>query len=90
MSDGEWALPSETAVYDSMTIEEGVAGVSKVDKVLNAKNLKQIVNSDGFLTSLDSSKLTGIINIENLPQGALERILIVSSKEERLTLLETA
>lgn len=88
-SDGEWALPSETTVYDSMTIEEGVAGVSKVDRVLNAKNLKQIVNSDGFLTSLDSSKLTGIINIENLPQGALERILIVSSKEERLTLLDT-
>lgn len=88
-SDGEWALPSETAVYDSMTLEEGVAGVSKVDKVLSAKNLKQIVNSDGFLTSLDSSKLTGVINIENLPQGALERILIVSSKEERLTLLDT-
>ena len=88
-SDGEWALPSETAVYDSMTIEEGIAGVSEVDKVLNAKNLKQIVNSDGFLTSLDTSKLTGIINIENLPQGALERILIVSSKEERLTLLDT-
>lgn len=88
-SDGEWALPSETAVYDSMTLEEGVAGVSKVDRVINAKNLKQIVNSDGFLTSLDSSKLTGVINIENLPQGALERILIVSSKEERLTLLDT-
>ena len=88
-SDGEWALPSETAVYDSMTLEEGIEGVSEVDKVLNAKNLKQIVNSDGFLTSLDSSKLTGVINIENLPQGALERILIVSSKEERLTLLDT-
>jgi phage-related tail fiber protein len=42
------------------------------------------VNAD--ITSLDASKLTGTIDIERLPQGALERLIVVADDTARLAL----
>lgn len=42
---------------------------------------------DGYgITSVEASKLTGTIDIERLPHGALERLVIVSTDTERLAL----
>ena len=38
------------------------------------------------ITSLDASKLTGTIALDRLPQGALERLVIVADDTERLAL----
>ena len=42
------------------------------------------VSSD--ITSLDASKLTGTISIDRLPQGALERLVVVADDTARLAL----
>lgn len=38
------------------------------------------------IISLDASKLTGIIDIERIPRGALERLILVETDDERLEL----
>jgi hypothetical protein len=38
------------------------------------------------ITSLDASKLTGTISIDQLPHGALERLVIVATEADRLAL----
>ena len=38
------------------------------------------------ITSLDVSKLSGVISIDNLPQGALERCVVVADDNARLAL----
>ena len=45
---------------------------------------------DGYgITSVEASKLTGTIDIERLPHGALERLVIVSTDVERFALTTT-
>lgn len=43
-------------------------------------------HADADITSLNASKLTGTIDIARLPQGALERLVIVADDAERLKL----
>lgn len=43
-------------------------------------------HSNDDITSLDASKLTGTISIDRLPSGALERLVVVSTDEDRLAL----
>lgn len=45
-SDGTWSVPGDSALYDSMTSEEGINGVLEVDRVINAKNLKAIIEDE--------------------------------------------
>lgn len=47
---------------------------------------KSHTHASGDITSLDASKLTGTIDIARLPQGALERCVVVEDDEARLAL----
>ena len=52
-------------------------------------NVSELTNDSGFLTAssnLDSSKLTGTIDIARLPKGALERLVTVSNQTARFAL----
>ena len=51
--------------------------------------VSELTNDSGYLTSassLDSSKLTGTIDIARLPKGALERLVTVANQTARFTL----
>lgn len=43
-------------------------------------------HDSGDITSLDASKITGIISIDHLPQGALERLIPVPNDQARFAL----
>lgn len=78
-SDGTWAAPGESSVYNTMDVAEGTAGTSTTDRVINAKNLKEIIssqvptkvseldNDSNFLTSAELSTHTDDTNIHVTP-----------------------
>jgi hypothetical protein len=45
-SDGTWSIPGDSPLYEPMTQEEGIEGVSEVNKVLSAKTLKAVVEDE--------------------------------------------
>ena len=47
---------------------------------------KTHTHTSADITSLDASKLTGTISIDRLPTGALERLVVVATDEDRLAL----
>ena len=47
---------------------------------------KSHTHSSSDITSLDASKLTGTISIDRLPQGALERLVVVETDDDRFAL----
>lgn len=52
-------------------------------------NVSELTNDSGYLTAssnLDSSKLTGTIDIARLPKGALERLVTVADQTARFAL----
>ena len=52
-------------------------------------NVSELTNDSGYLTAssnLDSSKLTGTIDIARLPKGALERLVTVANQTARFAL----
>ena len=52
----------------------------------NSKANAKHTHTSTDITSLEANKITGIINIENLPQGALERCIPVENDTERFKL----
>lgn len=52
----------------------------------NSKANGKHTHTSADITSLEASKITGTINIENLPQGALERCIPVQNDTERFSL----
>lgn len=59
---------------------------SEMNTKLAGKANASHTHESGDITSLDASKLTGTINIERLPAGALERCVIVADDAARLKL----
>lgn len=59
---------------------------SEMNTKLAGKANASHTHGSGDITSLDASKLTGTINIERLPAGALERCVIVADDAARLKL----
>lgn len=47
------------------------------------------LKSGEAITALDAAKLTGTIDVERLPQAALERLMVVANKEARLALTKS-
>lgn len=45
-SDGAWSVPGDSPLYESMSQEEGIEGVSEVDRVINAKTLKAVIEEN--------------------------------------------
>lgn len=52
----------------------------------NSKANGKHTHTSADITSLEASKITGTINIENLPQGSLERCVLVQNDTERFSL----
>lgn len=59
---------------------------SEMNTKLAGKANSSHTHGSGDITSLDASKLTGTINIDRLPAGALERCMIVADDAARLKL----
>lgn len=59
---------------------------SEINSKLSGKANSSHSHGNGDITSLDASKLTGTINIDRLPAGALERCVIVDTESDRLKL----
>lgn len=59
---------------------------TEIDEKLEGKSNIQHTHTDSDIESLDASKLTGIIDIERLPQGALDRIVKVADDVARFKL----
>ena len=78
-SDGTWVAPGESSVYNTMDVAEGTAGTSTTDRVINAKNLKEIIssqvptkvseldNDSNFLTNSELSAHTDDTDIHVTP-----------------------
>ena len=45
-SDGTWSTPGDSPLYETMSQEEGIEGVSEVDRVINAKTLKAVIEEN--------------------------------------------
>ena len=81
-SDGTWAAPGESSVYNTMDVAEGTAGTSTTDRVINAKNLKEIISSqvptkvselDNDSNFLTSSELTSHTSNKNIHVTSTEK-----------------
>lgn len=60
---------------------------TEMNTKLNGKANSSHTHGNGDITSLDASKITsGIINIDRLPQGALERLTVVADDTARFKL----
>lgn len=78
------ALDSKSAV--GHTHDDRYYTESEMNTKLAGKANSSHTHGSGDITSLDASKLTGTINIERLPAGALERCVIVADDAARLKL----
>lgn len=78
------ALDSKSAV--GHTHDDRYYTESEMNTKLAGKANSSHTHGSGDITSLDASKLTGTINIERLPAGALERCVIVADDTARLKL----
>lgn len=78
------ALDNKSAV--GHTHDDRYYTESEMNTKLAGKANSSHTHGSGDITSLDASKLTGTINIERLPAGALERCVIVADDAARLKL----
>ena len=67
------------------TASSSTAGIMKLGASGGAATYSH-THASGDISSLDASKLTGTIDIERLPAGALERLVTVASASARLLL----
>lgn len=80
-----WAKASTKPTYTAS--EVGAYTKTEIDTKLNGKANSSHTHGNGDITSLDASKITsGIINIDRLPQGALERLTVVADDTARFKL----
>lgn len=76
----------------TISLNGDVTGSTSFNGSSNATITTTVANdshthSNSTITSVDASKITsGIINIERLPKGALERLVIVANKSARFAL----
>ena len=69
---------------DYFATQEGLNGV--VADMNTAKQDITNLKSGEAITALAANKLTGIVPVENLPHGALERLVVVTNDTERFAL----
>lgn len=89
---GNASSSSKWATARTITLTGGATGSVSIDGSEN-KNLEVTVTNDGHrhsnstIDSLDASKITsGTISISRLPQGALERLVVVADDTARFKL----
>ena len=75
---------SDTVDVNGKTLTEAINGLNTS---INGKANSVHTHGNGDITSLDASKITsGTIDIDRLPQGALERLTVVSDDTARFKL----
>lgn len=85
------ASAAKLTAAKTISLTGDVTGSVSTDFSNNASIATTVVNdshthSNATITSLDASKLTGTIAIERLPQGALERLVVVADDTARFAL----
>lgn len=73
-----------TASADELNYTKGVT--SSIQEQLDGKAASAHTHGDDEITDVAASKITGVIGIEHLPQGALERLVKVANDEARFAL----
>ena len=63
-----------------------IANITNLQTTLDGKAATDHTHISDDIESLDASKLTGIISIDRLPSGALERCIVVADDTARLAL----
>ena len=84
-------IPSQDTKYSVATSSALGLVKSGGDVTINAEGIMSVGNDththgNSTITSIDASKITGKISIDNLPEGALERLVVVADEEERFGL----
>lgn len=81
------AQPSGSYASASHTHDDRYYTESEINTKLNGKANSSHTHGNGDITSLDAGKITsGTISIDRLPQGALERLIIVADDTARFNL----
>lgn len=81
------AQPSGNYASASHTHDDRYYTESEINTKLNGKANSSHTHGNGDITSLDAGKITsGTISIDRLPQGALERLIIVADDTARFKL----
>lgn len=90
--DGTWA-DVEKATLGGLGITVTADEINKLDGVTNnvqnqldGKANAKHTHDDEDITSVSASKITGTIDIKNLPQGALDRLVRVTDDDARFAL----
>ena len=93
VADAEKAVLSATklATARAITLAGDATGTTSFDGTKDVTMTVEVKDdshkhSNESITSLDASKLTGTIDIARLPQGALERCIVVANDEARFAL----
>lgn len=73
-----------TASAEELNYTKGVT--SSIQEQLDGKALKEHKHGDADITDVAASKITGIIDLQNLPAGALERLVPVTNDAARFAL----
>ena len=98
--DGTWATPINTTYEAASPDTLGLAKLytstgsntdgsmtqDAITVALNSKSTTTHTHNSGDIVSLDASKLTGIISLDRLPAGALERFVVVENDTARFAL----
>lgn len=81
----DWAKAATKPTYTAS--EVGAYTKTEIDTKLNDKANSSHTHGNGDITSLDASKITsGTIDIDRLPQGALDRLIKVADDTARFKL----
>ena len=81
----DWAKAENKPIYTAS--EVGAYTKEETDTKLNDKANSSHTHGNGDITSLDAGKITsGTIDIDRLPQGALDRLVKVADDTERFKL----
>lgn len=81
------AQPAGSYAATSHTHDDRYYTESEINTKLNGKANSSHTHGNGDITSLDAGKITsGIISIDRLPQGALERLTVVADDTARFKL----
>lgn len=86
-STGTASTPGLTKLYTGTgTATDGTMTQAAIKTALDGKANSSHSHDNSSITSLDASKLTGKIDIARLPEGALERCVIVADDTARFKL----
>ena len=86
------AIANVTGLQDALdgkaasSHSHAIANVTGLQSTLDGKAAASHTHSDADITSISASKITGVISIDHIPQGALDRLVRVDDDTARFKL----